>query len=98
MVDNGATLHVTTSVFFLSYTLCDLGILKIGNVRMSKVIGVDRICLPINMGIQLLPKRVKYYLDVHFNLVSMHLLDNGGYDNHFGSGKWKLTIDNLVWP
>jgi hypothetical protein len=24
------------------------------------------------------------------------MLDDGGYDNHFGSGKWKLTRGNLV--
>lgn len=63
---------------------------------MSMVIGVGHICLPTNMGIQLLLKGVKYHLDVCFNLVSMHLLDDGGYDNHFGSGKWKLTKVNLV--
>ncbi|RDY06497.1 hypothetical protein CR513_09507, partial [Mucuna pruriens] len=24
------------------------------------------------------------------------MLDDGGYDNHFGHGKWKLTKGNLV--
>ena len=28
--------------------------------------------------------------DVRFNLISVQLLDDCGYDNHFGSSKWKL--------
>ncbi|RDX89868.1 hypothetical protein CR513_28338, partial [Mucuna pruriens] len=37
-----------------------------------------------------------YTVDVRFNLISVHMLDDGGYDNHFGHRKWKLTKDNLV--
>jgi len=33
---------------------------------------------------------------VRFNLISVHMLDDYGYDNHFGSGKWKLNKGNLV--
>ncbi|RDX68493.1 hypothetical protein CR513_52510, partial [Mucuna pruriens] len=29
-------------------------------------------------------------------MVSLHMLDDGGYDNHFGYGKWKHTKSNLV--
>ena len=32
----------------------------------------------------------------NFNLISVQILDDAGYDNHFGSGKWKLTKGNLV--
>ncbi|RDX71054.1 hypothetical protein CR513_49641, partial [Mucuna pruriens] len=28
---------------------------------------------------------VKHSLDVHFNLIFVHMLDDGGYDNHFGN-------------
>ena len=48
------------------------------------------------MGVQLLLKGIKHALDVRFNLISVQLLDDCGYDNHFGSSKWKLTKDNLV--
>jgi len=48
------------------------------------------------MGIQLLLKGVKHALDVHLNLIFVHVLDHASYDNHFGSGKWKLTKGNLV--
>ncbi|PNX68609.1 hypothetical protein L195_g064056, partial [Trifolium pratense] len=43
------------------------------------------------MGMQLLLRDVKHALDVRFNLISVHMLDDCGYDNHFGSGKWKLS-------
>jgi len=45
---------------------------------------------------QLLLRGVKHAPDVHFNLISVKVLDDVGYDNHFGSGKWKLTKGNLV--
>ncbi|RDX70641.1 hypothetical protein CR513_50098, partial [Mucuna pruriens] len=41
-------------------------------------------------------REVKHVPDVRFNLTSMHMLDDGGYDNHFGYEKWKLTKGNLV--
>nr|KYP73281.1 Retrovirus-related Pol polyprotein from transposon TNT 1-94 [Cajanus cajan] len=97
IVDSGATLHVTTrKEFFTSYTFGDFGVLKIGNDGVSKVIGVGDVCLQTNMGMQLLLRRVNHAPDVHFNLISVQILEDGGYDTHFGSGKWKLTKGNLV--
>ena len=63
---------------------------------VSKVIGVGDGCLQTNMGMQLLLKGVKHAPDVRFNLISVQMVDDGGYDGHFGSGKWKLTKGNLV--
>jgi len=97
IIDSGATLHVTVrNEFFTSYTPGDFGVLKMGNDGVSKVIGVGDVCLQPNMGMQLLLRGVKHVLDVRFNLISMHVLDDAGYDNHFGFGKWKLTKGNLV--
>nr|KYP65432.1 Retrovirus-related Pol polyprotein from transposon TNT 1-94 [Cajanus cajan]KYP65440.1 Retrovirus-related Pol polyprotein from transposon TNT 1-94 [Cajanus cajan] len=97
IVDNGATLHVISrKEFFTSYTSGDFGVLKMGNDGVSKVIGVGDVCLQTNMGMQLLLRGVKHAPNVRFNLISMQILDDGGYDNHFGSGKWKLTKGNLV--
>src|SRR6266487_4225588 len=97
IVDSGATLHVTPrKEFFTSYTSGDFGGLKMGNDGVAKVIGVGDICLQTNMGMQLLLRDVKYAPDVRFNLISVHMLDDCGYDNHFGSGKWKLSKGNLV--
>jgi len=97
IIDNGATLHVTPrKEFFTSYTSGDFGVLKMGNDGVSKVIGVGDVYLQTNMGVQLLLKGVKHASDVRFNLISVQLLDDCGYDNHFGSSKWKLTKGNLV--
>ena len=50
IIDSGATLHVTTrKKFFTFYTLCDFGVLKMGNDGVSKVIGVGDVCLQTNM-------------------------------------------------
>ncbi|RDX78938.1 hypothetical protein CR513_40715, partial [Mucuna pruriens] len=63
------------------------------NDSVSKVIGVGDVCLKTNMGVHLWIKGVKHAPDVCFNL---HMLDDGGYENHFGYEKWKLTKGNLV--
>ncbi|RDY02478.1 hypothetical protein CR513_14057, partial [Mucuna pruriens] len=104
IIDSGATLHVTPrKKFFTSYTSSDFGVLKMGNDGVSKVIGVGDVCLQTNIGVQLRLRGVKHAPDVRFNLISMHILDDGGYDNHFGYGKWKLTkvvvsiVDHLMY-
>ncbi|RDX93750.1 hypothetical protein CR513_23944, partial [Mucuna pruriens] len=92
IVDSGATLHVTPrKEFFTSYTAGDFGVLKMGNDDVTKVIGVGDVRLQTNTRMQLWLRGVKHALDVRFNLISVHMLDDGGYDNHFGHGKWKLT-------
>ena len=44
----------------------------------------------------MLLRGVKHAPDVRFNLISVQVLDDAGYDNHFSFGKWKLTKGNLV--
>ena len=63
---------------------------------MSKVVVIGDVCLQTNMGMQLLLKGVKNAPDISFNLISVKMIDDGGHDNHFGSGKWKLIRGNLV--
>ncbi|RDX88341.1 hypothetical protein CR513_30083, partial [Mucuna pruriens] len=97
IIDSSATLHVTLrKEFFISYTSSDFGLLKMSNDDVIKVIGVGDICLQTNMGVQLWLTGVKHAPNIRFNLIFVHMLDGGGYDNHFGYGKWKLTIGNLV--
>ncbi|RDX72209.1 hypothetical protein CR513_48336, partial [Mucuna pruriens] len=45
----------------------------------------------LKIGMQLWLRGVKHALDVRFNLIFVHMLDDGGYHNHFVHGKWKLT-------
>ncbi|RDX91185.1 hypothetical protein CR513_26867, partial [Mucuna pruriens] len=92
IIDSGATLHVTPrKEFFTSYIADDFGVLKMGNDVVTKVIGVGDIFLQTNTGMQLWLRGVKHALNVHFNLIFVHMLDDGGYENHFVHGKWKLT-------
>ncbi|RDX64955.1 hypothetical protein CR513_56423, partial [Mucuna pruriens] len=88
IIDSGVALHVTPrNEFFTSYTSSDFGVLKMGNDGD----GVCDVCLQTNMKVQLWLRGVKHARDVRFNLIYVHMLDDGGYDNHFGYGKWKLT-------
>jgi len=97
IIDNGATLHVTPrKEFFTSYTYADFGVLKMGDDGVSKVVGIGDVCLQTNMGMQLLLRGVKHALDIYFNLIFVQMLDDSGYENHFGSGKWKLSRGNLI--
>jgi len=97
IIDSGATLHVTPrKELFTSYTSGDFGMLKMGNDGVFKVIDICEVCLQTNMGMQLLLKRVKHAPDIRFNLISVQMLDDSGYENHFGSEKWKLSRGNLI--
>ncbi|RDX67146.1 hypothetical protein CR513_54010, partial [Mucuna pruriens] len=97
IIDSGATLYITPrKEFFTSYTSADFGVLKMGNDGVIKVISVGDVYLQTNIGMQLWLKGVKHVPNVRFNLIFVHMLDDGGYDNHFGHGKWKLTKGNLV--
>ena len=79
-----------------SYTSGDFGVLKMGNDGVSKVIGIGDVCLQTNMGMQLLLRGVKHAPDIRFNLIFVQMFDDSGYENHFGSGKWKLSRGNLI--
>ena len=54
---------------------------------LEVVFGLGDVCLQTNMGMQLLLKGVKHAPDVRFNLIFVQVLDDVGYNNHFGSGK-----------
>jgi hypothetical protein len=45
---------------------------------------------------KLLIKDVKHVPKMHFNLISIGKLDDKGYHNHLGSGKWKLSKGSLI--
>ncbi|RDX65900.1 hypothetical protein CR513_55397, partial [Mucuna pruriens] len=81
-------------VFDESMWIIDSGyfrVLKMGNDDVTKVIDVGDVCLQTNTGMQLWLRGVKHAPDVCFNLISVHMLNDDDYDNHFGHGKWKLT-------
>ena len=66
-----------------------------GNDIASKIIGIGNIYLETNLGCRLLLKDVRHVPDIRLNLISTGMLDDDGYNNYFGEGKWKLTKGNL---
>ena len=97
VIDSGASFHVTSRVdFFTSYTEGDYGCVRMGNEGLSKIIGIGNICLETNLGCKLLLKDVRHVPNIRLNLISTGRLDDEGYNNHFGDGKWKLTKGSLV--
>ncbi|VFQ72031.1 unnamed protein product [Cuscuta campestris] len=97
VIDSGAMLHVTPrKEFFTSLKAGSFGKLKMGNDAVVEVVGIGDVCLVTQMGTKLLLKDVRYAPDVRLNFISVHRLDDEGYENHFGGGQWKLKRGNLV--
>nr|KYP59393.1 Retrovirus-related Pol polyprotein from transposon TNT 1-94 [Cajanus cajan]KYP59401.1 Retrovirus-related Pol polyprotein from transposon TNT 1-94 [Cajanus cajan] len=67
-----------------------------GNQGVSKVVGIGEIWLKTNIGCKLHLKNVRHIPDMRLNLISIQELDEDGYHNSFGNGKWKCTKWTLV--
>jgi len=52
--------------------------------------------LKIDLGCTLVLKDVRHVPDILLNLIFTGKLDDEGYINHFGVGKWKLTKGSLI--
>ena len=66
------------------------------NEGASKIVGMRDIWLETSVGYKLLLKDVRHVPDIRLNLISTRKLDDDGYTNQFGEGKWKLTKGFLV--
>ncbi|MCF8701906.1 GAG-pre-integrase domain-containing protein [Corynebacterium sp. MC-10] len=97
VIDSGATIHGTPHKnLFSSYTYGDYGVVKMGNGNLSKVIGKGDVCVETDNGMKLLLKDVRHIPDMRLNLMSIGKLDDEGFQNSFGNGKWKLTKGSLI--
>lgn len=97
VIDSAATLHMTPrKELFTSFKSGNFGKLRIGNDAVSEVAGIGDVCLKTQMGTTLLLKDVRYAPDVRLNLISVHRLDDEGYENYFGDGRWKLKRGNMI--
>ncbi|KAI5315217.1 hypothetical protein L3X38_044393 [Prunus dulcis] len=97
IVDSGASFHVTSRRdFFTSYTNGDFGNVRMGNDKLSKIVGRGDISLETNTSCHLVLKDVRHVPDMRLNLISTGLLDDEGYTNVFVEGKWKLSKNSLV--
>jgi transposase InsO family protein len=97
VIDSGASFHVTSRAdFFTSYNEGDYGVVRMGNEGVSKIVGMGNVCLETSVGCKLVLKDVRHVPDIRLNLISTGKLDDEGYKNHFGDGKWKLIKGSLV--
>ncbi|CAL2259644.1 unnamed protein product [Prunus armeniaca] len=97
IVDSSASFHVTSwRDFFTSYTNGDFGNVRMGNDKLSKIMGRGDISLETNTSCHLVLKDVRHVPDMRLNLISTGLLDDEGYTNVFAEGKWKLSKNSLV--
>ena len=97
VVDSAASFHVTPHrEYFTSYTAGDSGQVKMGNHGVSKVASIEDIWLETNVGCKLHLKNVRHIPDMRLSLISVQTLDEDGYHNAFGDGKWKCTKGTLV--
>ena len=97
IVDIIAFYHTTPHLeLFSNCRVGEFGTIKMGNSSHSKIVGMGDVCFETNMGHKLTLKYLSHVPDLRFNLMSSSVLDNQGYENHFGKGKWKLTKGPLV--
>ncbi|KAE8660964.1 hypothetical protein F3Y22_tig00116944pilonHSYRG00191 [Hibiscus syriacus] len=97
VIDIGVSLHVTSRRdFFSSYTIDDLGVLKIGGNSLVLVIGMRDVSLVSNNGTNLTLKDIKHAPYIHLNLISAGKLDDEEFCNTFSEERWKLAKGSLL--
>ena len=81
---------------FSSYAGGDFGKVKMANHGVTEVVGIGNIIMTTDMGCKLVLKDVRHVPDIRLNIISAGKLDDEGYTNSFGEGKWKLIKGSLV--
>ena len=81
---------------FASYADGDFGRVKIANQSVIDVVGIGNVILVMDTSCKLVLRDVRHVLDIQLNIISVDKLDDEGYTNYFGEGKWKLTKDSLI--
>ena len=85
VIDYGASFHVTShSDFFTSYRISDFGNVRMGNIGVSKIVGIGYIFLETSSGNKLVLKDVRHVLDIRLNLISTGKVNDEGFINSFG--------------
>ena len=97
IVDSKASYHyVPKREYFSIYKVGDFDIVKMGNISVSQIMGIGGICIQTSMECTLTLKDVQHILDLHLNLISVHMLDKDGYSHFISNDNWKLTKGSLV--
>ncbi|GMH21891.1 hypothetical protein Nepgr_023734 [Nepenthes gracilis] len=97
VVDSSASIHVTSRRELLStYTPSAPGVLKMGNMEASEIIGRGDVSLLMNNGAGLILRDVRHAPDIHMNIISVGQLDDEGYCSVFCDGDFKLIKGSMV--
>ncbi|KAG6437371.1 hypothetical protein SASPL_102286 [Salvia splendens] len=97
IVDSGASYHITPyRDMFASYTGGSFGKVRMANHGVTEVAGIGDIHLLTDTGCKLVLRDVRHVPDIRLNIISTGKLDDDGYINHFGEGKWKLIKGSLI--
>ncbi|KAL4325786.1 hypothetical protein GQ457_11G029520 [Hibiscus cannabinus] len=97
IVDSGASFHVTPhGDFFSTYQTGDFGAVKMGNQETSMIVGIGNVILKTNKDCEIVLNDVRHVPDMSLDPISAGKLDDVGYVNLFGGGKWKLTRNNMI--
>ena len=67
-----------------------------GNSSYSKIVEIGDVCIKTNVGSTMMLKDVRYIPNLRMNAFSTLAMDQVGYCNHLGNGRWKLTKGSLV--
>jgi hypothetical protein len=54
------------------------------------------VCIKTNVGFTVMLKNVRHVPDLCFNFISTPIMDQVGYCNHLGNGRWKITKGPMV--
>ena len=97
IIDSGASYHITPyREMFESYTGGDFSKVKMANHGMTEAVGIGDVVLVSDTGSKLILRDVRHVPDIPLNIISTSKLDDEGYENYFGEGRWKLTKDSLI--
>ena len=95
VIDSGASYHITPHrEMFESYASGDFGKVKMANHVMTKAVGIGNVVLVSDTGYKLVLRDVRHVPDIRLNIICASKLDDEGYENYFGEGKWKLTKES----
>ena len=68
-----------------------------GNKSYADIMGIGDICVETNTGYTLIVKDMRHIPGMRLNLISIRVLDEEGYENYLGHGKWKLYRGLLMF-
>ena len=97
VVDFATSHHVIpTKGLFTTYKIGDFGSMKMRGSSYSKIVGIGDVCVETNVCSTIRLKDMRHVPDLRMNMFSTLAMDQAGYCNYLGNGRWKLTKGSFV--